>query len=439
MEELALAHEHDDASKERLERLRRDLADRSEQLAALTARWEQEKAGLNRVGDLKVQLDDLRGQAERLQRDGDLAGASKLLYGQIPSLEKDLVQAQAVEATSSTAGGEASMVKEEVGPDDIADVISAWTGIPAGRLLEGETDKLLRMEDFLGQRLVGQASAVRSVSDAVRRSRAGIADPDRPTGSFLFLGPTGVGKTELAKSLADFLFDDERAMVRIDMSEYSERHAVARLIGAPPGYVGYEEGGQLTEAVRRRPYSVVLLDEVEKAHEQTFDVLLQLLDDGRLTDGQGRTVDFRNVILVMTSNLGSDFLIDPTLAEDAKHDAVMAAVHMTFKPEFLNRLDDVVIFDPLSTEDLARIVELQVNLLTKRLGDRRISLEVTSAAREWLAITGYDPAYGARPLRRLVQREIGDRLARSLLEGAVRDGGTALIDRDPDGDTLVLR
>ena len=439
MEELALAHESDDASRERLERLRRDLADRSEQLAALTARWEQEKAGLNRVGDLKAEIDDLRGQAERLQRDGDLAGASKLLYGQIPSREKDLAQAQAVEATSSTAGGEASMVKEEVGPDDIADVISAWTGIPAGRLLEGETEKLLRMEDFLGHRLVGQNSAVRAVSDAVRRSRAGIADPDRPTGSFLFLGPTGVGKTELAKSLADFLFDDERAMVRIDMSEYSERHAVARLIGAPPGYVGYEEGGQLTEAVRRRPYSVVLLDEVEKAHEQTFDVLLQLLDDGRLTDGQGRTVDFRNVILVMTSNLGSDFLIDPNMSTEAKRDAVMAAVHVTFKPEFLNRLDDVVIFDPLSTEDLARIVELQVTMLTKRLEDRRIRLEVTPAAREWLAISGYDPAYGARPLRRLVQREIGDRLARSLLEGVVRDGGTAVIDRDLDGDTLVLR
>ena len=439
MEELALAHESDDASKERLERLRRDLADRSEQLAALTARWDQEKAGLNRVGDLKAQMDDLRGQAERLQRDGDLAGASKLLYGQIPSLEKNLARAQAVEATSSTAGGEASMVKEEVGPDDIADVVSAWTGIPAGRLLEGETDKLLRMEEFLGRRLVGQTSAVRAVSDAVRRSRAGIADPDRPTGSFLFLGPTGVGKTELAKSLADFLFDDERAMVRIDMSEYSERHSVARLIGAPPGYVGYEEGGQLTEAIRRRPYSVVLLDEVEKAHEQTFDVLLQLLDDGRLTDGQGRTVDFRNVILVMTSNLGSDFLIDPAMSPEAKHDAVMAAVHLTFKPEFLNRLDDVVIFDPLSTEDLARIVELQVALLTKRLEDRRISLEVTPAAREWLAITGFDPAYGARPLRRLVQSEIGDRLARALLEGVVRDGGIAVIDRDTDSDTLVLR
>jgi len=439
MEELALGNESDDASRERLDRLRRDLADRNEQLAALTARWEQEKAGLNRVGDLKAELDELRGQAERLQRDGDLAGASQLLYGQIPSLEKALAQAQAAEATSSTAGGELLMVKEEVGPDDIADVISAWTGIPAGRLLEGETEKLLRMEDHLGQRLIGQSPAVRAVADAVRRSRAGIADPDRPTGSFLFLGPTGVGKTELAKSLADFLFDDERAIVRIDMSEYSERHSVARLIGAPPGYVGYEEGGQLTEAVRRRPYSVVLLDEVEKAHEQTFDVLLQLLDDGRLTDGQGRTVDFRNVILVMTSNLGSDFLIDPTMVTEAKHDAVMAAVRMTFKPEFLNRLDDVVIFDPLSTQELARIVELQVNLLAKRLQDRRITLEVTPAAREWLAITGFDPAYGARPLRRLVQREIGDRLARSLLEGLVRDGSRAVIDLDPASDTLILR
>ena len=439
MEELALERETDEASRERLERLRRDLADRAEQLAALTARWEQEKAGLNRVGDLRAEIDELRGQAERMQRVGDLAGASALLYGQIPSLEKDLVEAQAAEATSSTAGGDAPMVKEEVGPDDIANVISAWTGIPAGRLLEGETDKLLRMEDFIGRRLIGQENAVRAVSDAVRRTRAGIADPDRPTGSFLFLGPTGVGKTELAKSLADFLFDDERAMVRIDMSEYSERHSVARLLGAPPGYVGYEEGGQLTEAVRRRPYSVVLLDEVEKAHEQTFDVLLQLLDDGRLTDGQGRTVDFRNVILVMTSNLGSDVLIDPTMAENAKHDAVMAAVHATFKPEFLNRLDEVVIFDPLSTHELSRIVGLQVELLARRLQDRRIGLQVTPAAREWLARSGYDPAYGARPLRRLLQREIGDRLARALLSGEVRDGGTVVADLDAQGDTLVLR
>ncbi len=439
MEELHLVKETDEASRERLDRLRRDLADRSEQLAALTARWQQEKAGLNRVGDLKAQLEELRNQAERLQREQQWEAASALLYGQIPSLEKELAQAQSAEVTSSTAGGEAPMVKEEVGPDDIADVISAWTGIPAGRLLEGETDKLLRMEDFIGRRLIGQGPAVRAVADAVRRTRAGIADPDRPTGSFLFLGPTGVGKTELAKALADFLFDDERAIVRIDMSEYSERHAVARLIGAPPGYVGYEEGGQLTEAVRRRPYSVVLLDEVEKAHEQTFDVLLQLLDDGRLTDGQGRTVDFRNVILVMTSNLGSHFLIDPTMAESAKHEAVMAAVRATFKPEFLNRLDEVVIFDPLSTDELASIVDLQVAGLAKRLEDRRISLEVTPAAREWLAVTGYDPAYGARPLRRLVQREIGDRLARSLLAGLIRDGGAVVVDRDDDEDTLVLR
>ncbi|MGZ4745129.1 MAG: ATP-dependent chaperone ClpB [Oryzihumus sp.] len=439
MEELALEHETDEASQERLARLRQDLADRSEQLAALTARWEQEKAGLNKVGDLKARIDELRSQAERLQRDGDLGGASAILYGQIPQLEKDLEQAQAAEATSSTAGGEAPMVKEEVGPDDIADVISAWTGIPAGRLLEGETEKLLRMEEFLGRRLIGQGTAVRAVSDAVRRSRAGISDPDRPTGSFLFLGPTGVGKTELAKSLADFLFDDERAMVRIDMSEYSERHSVARLIGAPPGYVGYEEGGQLTEAVRRRPYSVVLLDEVEKAHPETFDILLQVLDDGRLTDGQGRTVDFRNVILVMTSNLGSQFLIDPTLPQDVKHEAVMSAVRTSFKPEFLNRLDEVVVFDPLSTEELSRIVDLQVAALARRLSDRRIALEVTDAAKEWLAITGYDPAYGARPLRRLVQTQIGDRLARALRAGEVRDGQTVVVDRDGEQDGLILR
>ncbi len=438
MEELALEHETDAASRDRLERLRQDLADRSEQLAALTARWEQEKAGLNRVGDLKAQIDDQRSQAERLQREGDLAGASQLLYGYIPALERELAEASAAEASSSTAGGEDPMVKEEVGPDDIADVISAWTGIPAGRLLEGETDKLLRMEEFLGGRLIGQQAAVRAVSDAVRRSRAGIADPDRPTGSFLFLGPTGVGKTELAKSLADFLFDDERAMVRIDMSEYSERHSVARLIGAPPGYVGYEEGGQLTEAVRRRPYSVVLLDEVEKAHPETFDILLQVLDDGRLTDGQGRTVDFRNVILVLTSNLGSQYLIDPLLADEAKHEAVMAAVRSAFKPEFLNRLDEVVVFDALTTHELASIVELQVAALARRLADRRITLEVTDAAREWLAVTGYDPAYGARPLRRLIQREIGDRLARALLAGEVRDGDTVTVDRDGEANALVL-
>ncbi|AXG14626.1 ATP-dependent chaperone ClpB [Intrasporangium calvum] len=437
MEEFALEQEHDEASRERLERLRKDLADRTEELAALTARWEAEKSGLNAVGELKARVDDLRTQADRLQREGDLAGASKILYGDIPTLEKELAAAQEREA-ATVVGSEAPMVKEEVGADDIADVISAWTGIPAGRLLEGETEKLLHMEQHIGARLIGQTEAVRAVSDAVRRTRAGVSDPDRPTGSFLFLGPTGVGKTELAKSLADFLFDDERAMVRIDMSEYSERHAVARLIGAPPGYVGYEEGGQLTEAVRRRPYSVILLDEVEKAHPETFDVLLQVLDDGRLTDGQGRTVDFRNVILVMTSNLGSQFLVDPLLSPEEKRNEVMAVVRAAFKPEFLNRLDEVVVFDALSQQELAEIVDLQVRSFATRLADRRITLEVTDAARTWLAQRGFDPAYGARPLRRLVQKEIGDRLARALLSGEVRDGQTVRVDRDTSGDALVV-
>ena len=436
MEELHLQAETDDASRERLARLQQDLADRQEQLDALNARWEAEKAGLNRVGDLKSRLDELRSQAERLQREGDLGSASAILYGQIPSVERELEAAASDEGASTGAD---VMVKDEVGSDDIADVISSWTGIPAGRLLEGETEKLLHMEQHLGARLIGQVDAVRAVSDAVRRARSGVADPDRPTGSFLFLGPTGVGKTELAKSLADFLFDDERAMVRIDMSEYSERHAVARLIGAPPGYVGYEEGGQLTEAVRRRPYSVILLDEVEKAHPETFDILLQVLDDGRLTDGQGRTVDFRNVILVMTSNLGSQYLVDPLLTPESRKEAVLGVVRQTFKPEFLNRLDEVVIFDPLSTEDLTQIVDLQVHALANRLRDRRITLDVTDAAKEWLALTGYDPNYGARPLRRLVQKEIGDRLAKALLSGEVRDGGTVKVDLDADADTLVLR
>ena len=433
MEELHLERETDDASVERLARLREDLADRSEELAGLNARWDAEKSGLNRVGDLKAQVDEARTRLEKARREYDFETASRIEFGEIPELEKQLAAANA--AAEADTGSDL-MVKERVGADDIAEVISAWTGIPAGRLLQGETEKLLSMESIIGSRLIGQSSAVEAVSDAVRRSRAGIADPDRPTGSFLFLGPTGVGKTELAKSLADFLFDDERAMVRIDMSEYSERHAVARLIGAPPGYIGHEEGGQLTEAVRRRPYSVVLLDEVEKAHPETFDILLQVLDDGRLTDGQGRTVDFRNVILVMTSNLGSQFLVDPTLEPDAKRDAVMAAVRTAFKPEFLNRLDEIVIFDPLTRDELAHIVELQVRALGTRLKDRRIDLEVTEAAREWLADTGYDPAYGARPLRRLVQKEIGDRLARALLAGEIRDGQSVTVDRDDDGLTL---
>ncbi len=445
MEELALAREADPASKERLERLRADLADRQEQLDELVARWEREKAGLNKVGELKKQLDDLKGQAERAQRDADFETASRLMYGEIPALERELAAAAAAGGNdeAGTAGGarpdERPMVKEEVGPDDVADVVSAWTGIPAGRLLEGETGKLLRMESELGRRLVGQARAVQAVSDAVRRSRAGIADPDRPSGSFLFLGPTGVGKTELAKALAEFLFDDERAMIRIDMSEYSERHSVARLVGAPPGYVGYEEGGQLTEAVRRRPYCVVLLDEVEKAHQEVFDILLQVLDDGRLTDGQGRTVDFRNTILILTSNLGSQFIADAALDDPATSDAVMSLVRATFKPEFLNRLDDVILFEALTTEELTEIVELQVARLARRLADRRLTLRVSPAAREWLAVTGFDPVYGARPLRRLIQSAIGDQLARGLLAGEISHGDTVLVDVDESADALTVR
>ncbi|GAB3524355.1 ATP-dependent chaperone ClpB [Arthrobacter monumenti] len=436
MEELALSGESDPASVERLESLRADMADRKEQLAALTARWEAERAGLNRVGDLKAKLDELRSQADKAQRDGDLEIASRLLYGEIPAVERDLNTAQ--EQEENVGQPLDLMVSEDVTADDIAEVISAWTGIPAGRMLQGETGKLLQMEQLLGARLIGQTKAVASVSDAVRRARAGISDPDRPTGSFLFLGPTGVGKTELAKALADFLFDDERAMVRIDMSEYSEKHSVSRLVGAPPGYVGYEEGGQLTESVRRRPYSVVLLDEVEKAHPEVFDILLQVLDDGRLTDGQGRTVDFRNVILVLTSNLGSQFLVDPQLEDREKRDAVMNVVNASFKPEFLNRLDDVIMFDALSLDELSQIVDLAVQALAVRLQERRLTLDVTDAAREWLALTGYDPAYGARPLRRLVQREIGDRLARGILAGEIPDGATVVVDKDDAEDTLTV-
>ncbi|MEV6861189.1 ATP-dependent chaperone ClpB [Streptosporangium subroseum] len=432
MEELALSKETDESSVQRRERLRRELADRQEDLNGLVGRWEREKAGLNRLGDLKKQIDEVRGAAERAQRDGDFEAASRLMYADVPKLEAELA------AASAAAQPENPMVKEEVGSDDIAQVISSWTGIPAGRLLEGETSKLLRMEEELGRRLIGQKRAVQAVSDAVRRARAGISDPDRPTGSFLFLGPTGVGKTELAKALADFLFDDERAMVRIDMSEYGEKHSVARLVGAPPGYVGYEEGGQLTEAVRRRPYTVVLLDEVEKAHPEVFDVLLQVLDDGRLTDGQGRTVDFRNVILVLTSNIGSQFLVDPQLDKETQRKSVMDSVRNAFKPEFLNRLDDVILFDALGTEELSRIVDLQVAHLAGRLADRRLTLTVTPAARDWLALTGYDPLYGARPLRRLIQSAIGDKLAKQVLSGEVHDGDQVLVDLDEANDTLAI-
>ncbi|MDR0432930.1 MAG: AAA family ATPase [Bifidobacteriaceae bacterium] len=441
MEELQLSKSDDDgASAERLARLRADLADRSAELSGLTARWERERAEHNLVGDLKARLDELQIAAERAQRDGDLESASRLLYGEIPQVRRQLSDAEAAEgdADLEAAQGAAPMVADRVGPDEVAEVISAWTGIPAGRLLEGETAKLLRMEEAIGERLIGQSVAVGTVSDAVRRARAGISDPDRPTGSFLFLGPTGVGKTELAKALADFLFDDERAIVRIDMSEYSEKHSVARLVGAPPGYVGYEEGGQLTEAVRRRPYSVVLLDEVEKAHPEVFDILLQVLDDGRLTDGQGRTVDFRNVILILTSNLGSQFLVDQTLSPAEAREGVMAAVRAAFKPEFLNRLDDSVVFDALTIDQIEQIVDLQVAALAARLRERRLALEVTETARQWLAIDGYDPAYGARPLRRLIQRQIGDQLAKALLSGQIHDGQTVLVDKPATEPNLTL-
>ena len=436
LEELALKKEKDPASKERLAALREDLASEQAKLGELQARWERERASLNRVGDLKTRLDAARSDAERAQREGNLERASRLLYAEIPALERELMEAERSETDGPD--GERRMVNDQVTDEDIAGVIAAWTGIPIGRLLQGETEKLLHLESELGKRLIGQRDAVKAVSDAVRRSRAGISDPGRPTGSFLFLGPTGVGKTELAKALAQFLFDDEHAMVRIDMSEYGEKHSVSRLVGAPPGYVGYEQGGQLTEAVRRRPYSVILLDEVEKAHPEVFDVLLQVLDDGRLTDGQGRTVDFSNVILILTSNLGSPILIDPVLSIDEKREQVMALVRQAFRPEFLNRLDDIVMFQSLTEDDLAQIVELSIDQLHARLRDRRLTLAVTPDARSWLAERGYDPVFGARPLRRLIQTEVQNKLATALLSGGVRDGDTVRVDVGADGGGLVL-
>ncbi len=441
MEEMQLKKAEDPASKERLGKLQAELADTREKLSGLKARWDAEQAGHNKVGDLRAKLDDLRVQADKFTREGNLAEASKILYGEIPSIQKELAAAESADAESADASAanpaNEPMVPDRVDADSVAEIVSDWTGIPVGRLMQGENEKLLHMEDYLGKRVIGQKEAIAAVSDAVRRSRAGISDPNRPTGSFLFLGPTGVGKTELAKALADFLFDDEKAMVRIDMSEYMEKASVSRLIGAAPGYVGYEQGGQLTEAVRRRPYSVVLFDEVEKANPEIFDVLLQVLDDGRLTDGQGRTVDFKNTILIMTSNLGSQFLVNEDMDADAKKKAVMDAVHMNFKPEFLNRLDDIVMFHPLTREELGGIVDIQVAGVAQRLTDRRITLDVTDSAREWLANTGYDPAYGARPLRRLVQTEVGDQLARMLLAGKVHDGDTVLVDQT-GGEHLEL-
>ncbi len=439
-------NELDESAKERLDDLNKEIADKSEKLNGLKARWDAEKNGHNRIGDLRKKLDELRTQAERYEREGDLAKSSAINYGEIPAIQKEIAQAEQNEAAAKNSaaggadgglGGDIPMVPDRVDADSVAEIVSDWTGIPVGRLMQGENEKLLTMEDYLGKRVIGQKEAIQAVSDAVRRSRAGISDPNRPTGSFLFLGPTGVGKTELAKALADFLFDDEKAMVRIDMSEYMEKASVSRLIGAAPGYIGYEEGGQLTEAVRRRPYSVVLFDEVEKANPEVFDVLLQVLDDGRLTDGQGRTVDFKNTILIMTSNLGSQFLVNTELDDEAKKKAVMDAVHMQFKPEFINRLDELVMFHPLTREELGGIVDIQVAQVSARLADRRIKLDVTDSARDWLANTGYDPAYGARPLRRLVQTEVGDQLARMLLAGEVHDGDTVLVDQT-GGDHLEL-
>lgn len=432
IEELALKKEHDPASKQRLEKLREDLAGKESELGVLKRRWETERAGLNRIGELKGQLENIRMRAERAQREGNLELASRLLYGELPGVQKQLAEAERAE------DGGPRLVNDHVTAEDIAGVVAAWTGIPVGRLLQGEMERLLHLEDELAKRLIGQQAAVQTVADAIRRSRAGVSDPSKPTGSFLFLGPTGVGKTELAKALAELLFDDEKAMVRIDMSEYGEKHSVSRLVGAPPGYIGYEQGGQLTEAVRRRPYSVILLDEVEKAHPEVFDVLLQVLDDGRLTDGQGRTVDFRNTILILTSNLGSQHLVDPLLSDDVKREKVMATVRQSFKPEFVNRLDDIVVFSALSQDELARIVELQVRGLQRRLAERRLEIEVDQDAREWLAERGYDPIYGARPLRRLMQKEIDDRLAKGLLAGSIRDGDTVQVRLASDGAGLEV-
>jgi ATP-dependent Clp protease ATP-binding subunit ClpB len=432
LEELALKKEKDAASKERLAALRETMAEQQKVLDEMQARWESERASLNRVGELKTRLDEARIQAERAQREGQLEKASRLLYGEIPALERELGEAEAAEQQGER------MVGDQVTDEDIAGVIAAWTGIPVGRLLQGESEKLLHLEAELGKRLIGQREAVAAVSDAVRRSRAGLSDPNRPTGSFMFLGPTGVGKTELAKALAEFLFDDEQAMIRIDMSEYGEKHSVSRLVGAPPGYVGYDQGGQLTEAVRRRPYSVVLLDEVEKAHPEVFDVLLQVMDDGRLTDGQGRTVDFKNVILILTSNIGSPILIDPTIPMDVKRGQVLELVQRSFKPEFVNRLDDIVVFTALGEGELAQIVELQIDLLQRRLADRRLTLAVTPDARTWLAERGYDPAFGARPRRRLIQKQVQDQLAKGILAGRIHDGDMVRVDVTASGDGLAV-
>jgi ATP-dependent Clp protease ATP-binding subunit ClpB len=433
IERAALRKETDAASKERLDALERELADLNEQLRSMRAHWDREKERITRIRDLKSQHEELRGEAERAERDGELERAAELRYGRLQELEREL---EAENERLAEIQAERKMLKEEVDEEDVAEVVSKWTGIPVSRLMEGEMAKLLRMEEGLHGRVVGQDAAVSAVAGAIRRARAGLSDPGRPIGSFVFLGPTGVGKTELARALAEYLFDDERAMVRLDMSEYQERHAVARLVGAPPGYVGYEEGGQLTEAVRRRPYSVILLDEIEKAHPDAFNLLLQVLDDGRLTDGQGRTVDFKNTVLIMTSNLGSHWFFDESLSPAERTERVLEEMRSRFRPEFLNRLDEVVVFEPLDKGEIAEVVGIQVESLARRLAARKLQIELTPAAREYLAEKGYEPSFGARPLKRLIQREVQDPLAMKLLSGELAEGAKVMVDRDGDGLTF---
>jgi ATP-dependent Clp protease ATP-binding subunit ClpB len=434
IERAALKKESDASSLERLEKLERELADLNEKLSGMKAHWEEEKAHITRIRDLKSRIEEARQEAERAERDANLERAAELRYGRLVELDRELEEEN---KKLEEAQSERKMLKEEVDEEDVAEVISTWTGVPVARLMEGEMAKLMRMEEAIHARVVAQDEAVAAVAGAIRRARAGLSDPNRPIGSFIFLGPTGVGKTELARALAEYLFDDERAMVRIDMSEYQERHAVARLIGAPPGYVGYEEGGQLTEAIRRRPYSVILLDEIEKAHQDAFNILLQVLDEGRLTDGQGRTVDFKNSVVIMTSNLGSRWFFEEWLSPEERRERVMEEVHKTFRPEFLNRVDEIIIFDPLGKDEIASIVAIQVRQLQERLAAKRLELRLTDAAREYLAEKGYDPNFGARPLKRLIQRQVADALAARLLAGDIAEGSVIEIDRDGEG--LVFR